>query len=217
MRTDSEIQQDVERELQAAPDVEATDIAVTVREGVVTIAGYVHHYNEKMEAENAVKRVLGVKGVANDIEVRLPDLDQRPDPEIARDAAAALRHQLPTAWEQIKVTVASGRVTLEGEIEWRYQRELAEQAVRRLRGVTRVSNHIRIVPKVPPQRIKQRIEEAFIRNAEVDSAHVKVEANGGEVILKGTVRSWAEREEAERAAWAVSGVAKVDNQIVVRA
>jgi osmotically-inducible protein OsmY len=217
MRSDKEIQHDVELETKADPKIESTDIAVAVKDAVVTLTGFVHHYNEKAEAENAAKRVNGVKAVANDIEVRLPDVDQRPDPEIARDAAAAIRHQLPTAWEPVKITVVGGRITLEGEVEWRYQRELAEDSVRRLRGVTGVTNRIRIVPKILPDKIKQRIEEAITRSAEVDAAHVKVEAKGGEVILRGAVRSWAEREEAERAAWAVPGVAQVDNQIVVRA
>jgi osmotically-inducible protein OsmY len=217
MRSDSEIQHDVELEISADPNIESTNIAVAVKDAVVMLTGFVHHYNEKVEAEKAAKRVNGVKALANDVEVRLPDIDQRPDPEIARDAAAAIRHQLPTAWEQVKITVVAGRITLDGDVEWRYQRELAEDSVRRLRGTTGVTNRIRIVPKIVPDKIKQRIEEAFTRSAEVDAAHVKVAAKGSEVTLHGTVRSWAEREEAERAAWAVPGVAHVDNQIVVRA
>lgn len=217
MRSDKEIQQDVEHEIKADPSIESINIAIAVKDAVVMLTGFVHHYNEKTEAEKAAKRVSGVKAVANDIEVRLPDLDQRPDPEIALDATAAIKHQLPTAWDQVKITVAAGRVTLEGDLEWRYQRELAEDSVRRLRGVTGVTNRIRIVTKVMPNKIKERIEEAFTRSAEVDAAHVKVEAKGSEVILRGTVRSWAEREEAERAAWAVPGVTQVDNQVVVRA
>jgi osmotically-inducible protein OsmY len=217
MRSDSEVRRDVEMELRDDPDVDSTDIPVAVKDGVVTLTGFVHHYNEKTQAEKAAKRVHGVKGAANDIEVRLPDVDQRPDPEIARDAVAALKHQLPTAWERIKVSVSAGTIALEGDVEWHYQSEVAERMVRPLKGVTGVKNRIRIVPKAMPREIKWRIEEAFQRSAEVDAAHVTVEASGGEVILKGTVRSWAEREEAERAAWAVPGVASVDNQIVVRA
>lgn len=217
MRSDGEVQRDVEIELQEDPDVDSTDLAVAVKDGVVTLTGFVHHYNEKTQAEKAAKRVYGVKGVANDIEVRLPNVDQRPAPEIDRDAVAALKNQLPTAWEHIKVSVAAGTITPEGSVEWHYQSEVAEQTVRPLKGVTGVKNRIRIVPKAMAEEIKQRIEEAFQRSAEVDAAHVKVEASGGEVILRGTVRFWAEREEAERAAWAVPGVASVDNQIVVRA
>lgn len=217
MRSDTDIKRDVEEELRADPEIDATDLAVAVKEGVVTLTGFVHHYNEKFQAEKAAKRVNGVKGVANDIEVRLPGADETPDPEIAREAVAAIRHHLPTAWEHIKVSVAAGKITLEGTVEWQYQRETAEHAVRRLKGVTGVKNQIRVVPTAAPEEIKKRIEDAFRRSAEVDAAHVTVVAHGGEVVLRGTVRSWAEREEAERAAWAVPGVATVDNQIVVRA
>jgi len=217
MRSDSEIQRDVEEELRADPEINAADVAVAVKDGVVTLAGFVRHYSDKFHAETATKRVAGVKGVANDIDVRLPDLDQTPDPEIAHDAIAAIRHQLPTVREQIKVSVAGGRITLEGEVEWQFQREAAEQAIRRLKGVTGVKNHIHVVPRIAPHEIEHRIEQAFLRSAEVDASHIKVEANGNAVILRGSVRSWAEHEEAERAAWAVPGVAAVDNQVVVRA
>ena len=217
MRSDSEIQRDVEEELRSDPEIDATDIAVAVKDGVVTLAGFGHHYNDKYQAETAAKRIAGVKAVANDIEVRLPGADRTPDPEIAREAVAAIKHQLPTVWEHIKVSVAGGRITLEGDVEWQFQREAAEQAIRRLKGVTGVKNHIHVVPRIAPKEIKRRIEETFVRSAEVDASKVNVEASGREVILRGTVRSWAEREEAERAAWAVPGVGSVDNQVVVRA
>jgi osmotically-inducible protein OsmY len=216
MKTDSEIARDVEQELRADPQIDATDIAVTVKNGVVTLTGFVHSYNEKVEAERVAKRVAGVVGVANDIEVHLRDVDERPDPEIARDVVAALRRELPVSWERIKVTVARGRVRLEGDLEWRYQRENAERTVRRIPGVTGISNLLRIRPVAPAVEVKRRIEEALLRSAEIDADHITVEANGDAVVLKGTVRSWAEREEAERAAWLAPGVAKVDNQIVVR-
>jgi osmotically-inducible protein OsmY len=216
MKPDSEIARHVEAELRSDPEVDTTDIAVAVKDSVVTLTGFVHSYNEKVEAERAAKRVAGVAAVANDIEVRLRDIDERPDPEIARDVVAELKRELPTAWEPIKVTVAHGRVILEGDLAWRHQRENAERAVRRIHGVTGVSNLIRLKPIAPAIKVQNRIEKALVRSAEVDASHIKVEAKGSRVLLKGNVRSWAEREEAERAAWLAPGVAAVDNRIVVR-
>lgn len=215
MRSDNDIKRDVEFELRWTPDLDPTDIGVATKNGVVTLTGFVRSYTQKLEAEKAVKRVVGVVGVANDIEVRYPGTDERPDPEIARDAVAAIKHWLPLSWENIKVTVKSAWVTLEGTVEWNYQRESAEKAVRQVRGVKGVSNLIALKPKVAPSDIKQKIEEAFRRSAEVDAKRITVEANGSEIILKGTVRSWAERQEAERAAWAAPGVTKVENRIVI--
>lgn len=217
MRSDEEIKRDVEDELRWDPNVHAEDIAVAVKNGVVTLTGFVTTYAQKYAAERAAKRVAGVVGLANDLEVRLPGVDQRPDPEIARDVVTELKTWLPYSWENIKVVVKEGWVTLEGEVEWNYQREYAERPIRWIRGVKGVSNLIRLKPKAAPNpaEVKQRIEEAFRRSALLDANRVTVEANGGEVILKGSVRSWAERQEAERAAWAAPGVFKVDNRIVV--
>ena len=215
MRSDSDIKRDVEDEFRWDPDIDSTDIAVTVKNGVVTLAGFTRSYSDKLEAEAAAKRVAGVLGVANDIEVRLPSLDQRPDPEIARDAIAAIHHRLPVVAEQIKVVVRNGWITLEGEVEWEYQRLAAERAVRRIKGLKGVSNTIRVKPRVPATEIKRRIEEAFRRSAEIDANRITVEVRDGEVILKGAVRSWAERQEAERAAWAAPGVRRVNNQITI--
>jgi osmotically-inducible protein OsmY len=215
MRNDSDIKRDVEDELRWDPDIDATDIGVAVKQGVVTLSGFVHSYSHKYEAETDAKRVAGVVGVANDIEVRLPAIDERPDPEIARDAVSALKNQLPLSWERIKVVVKNGRISLEGEVEWNHQREQAESAVRRIKGVKGITNLIQLKPKVRPDDVKRKIEEAFKRSAEIDANRVTVEANGSEVVLRGTVRSWAERQEAERAAWAAPGVTKVDNRIVI--
>jgi osmotically-inducible protein OsmY len=215
MKSDSEIERDVKDELQWDPDLDAKDIAVSVDNGVVTLTGFVKSYTDKFEAEAAAKRVTGVVAVANDIEVRIPTVDERPDPDIARDAVAAIKAQLPISYEKIKVVVKNGWINLEGEVEWQYQRQTAENAVRRLRGVKGVTNSIHLKPAAKPSEIKQKIQEAFRRNAELDANRIVVEANGSEVILKGTVRSWVEREEAERAAWAAPGVTKVDDRIIV--
>ena len=215
MRSDSDIRRDVEDELRWDPDIDATDIAVTVKNGVVTLAGFVRSYMQEYQAEADAKRVAGVTAVANDLEVRLPGVDERPDPDIARDAIARIKSELPYAWDKIRVIVKSGWVTLEGEVEWNYQRERAEEAVRRVRGVKGITNSIEVKPQVAPSEIRRKIEDALRRAAEIDASRITVETIGSEVILRGTVRSWAERREAERAAWSAPGVARVDNRIII--
>jgi osmotically-inducible protein OsmY len=215
MRSDSDVRRDVEDELRWDPDIDPTDIAVTVHNGVVSLTGFVRSYVQKYQAEADAKRVAGVVAVANDLEVRLPGIDERPDPDVARDAIARIKSELPYAWDKIRVVVKSGWVTLEGDVEWNYQRERAEEAVRRVRGVKGVTNTIEVKPRVAPMEITRKIEEALRRAAEIDASRVTVETDGGQVILRGTVRSWAERQEAERAAWWAPGVSKVDNRIVV--
>ena len=215
MKTDSEIERDVKAELGWNSDLKSTDIAISVKNGVVTLAGFVPRYIDKYEAEKAAKRVAGVLAVANDIEIRLPAVDERPDPEIAREVVTALKNQLPFSHERIKAVVRNGWVTLEGDVEWQYQRLTAERAVRPLKGVKGIINDIKTKPRVEPSDIKQKIQEAFRRSAEVDANQITVETSGGEVILKGKVRSWIERDEAERVAWRAPGVTKVDDRMVV--
>jgi osmotically-inducible protein OsmY len=216
MRSDEDIERDVEEELNWDPDIESADIAVTVKDGVVTLAGFARSYNERWQAEADTKRVKGVAAVANDIEVRLPALSQRPDPDIARDIVTTLRNELPYSAEEVKAVVKDGWVTLDGEVEWNYQRVRAEAAVRRVRGVKHVTNSVTLKPaRAVPAQVKQNIEEALTRSATVDANRIIVETNGDTVILRGTVRSWAESQEAERATWAAPGVRHVENRIVV--
>ena len=215
MRSDIDIKRDVEAELRWNPDIDATDIAVSVKNGVVTLSGFVRSYGQKYEAEQTAKRVNGVAAVANDIEVRLPVFNQRPDPEIARDAVEEIQKNLPYASDHIGVVVRDGWVTLEGSVEWNYQRERAAQVVRRVRGVKGVTNLIELQPRVPPVEVKHKIEQAFRRSAELDANRITVETEGGVVTLRGTVRSWAERQEAERVAWATPGVVRVNNLITI--
>ena len=156
MRTDNEIERDVKDELQWDPDLDATDIAVSVKQSVVTLAGFVKSWSDKYEAEAATKRVSGVRGIANDLEVRLPSVDERPDPDIARDAVSAIKGQLPLSADNIRVVVKNGWVTLEGNVEWYYQKSTAESAVRRLKGVRGVINSILIKPRVQPSEVKRK-------------------------------------------------------------
>lgn len=216
MKTDEDIRRDVEAELRWDPDIDPTDISLNVKDGVVTLTGFVKSYLQKFEAEKDAKRVAGVVGVANDLEVRTPASEQVPDPDIAREAVEAIKRQLPLTYQNIKVVVRDGWVTLEGEAEWNYQKDRAEEAVRSVKGVKGVINTILLKPKATPTEIKRKIEEALKRSAQLDANNIEVESLDGEVILKGTVHSWFEREEAERAAWQAPGVKKVEDRIAIR-
>jgi osmotically-inducible protein OsmY len=215
MRSDADVKRDAEAELHGDPSIDATDIAVAVTDGVVVLTGFVCSYRQRNAAEAAVKRIAGVVAVVNDIDVRLPVLHQRPDPDIARDAVEALRRDLPEAADNIKVVVHDGRVTLEGEVEWNYQREEAKWSVYRIRGVLGVSDLIRLKPVAAPADIESAIAEIFARSALLDADRITIEVDGTHVRLSGTVGSWAEREEAECAVWTVPGVTSVENNLLV--
>lgn len=214
-QTDEDIQREVLLELKWDARIAPNEIGVAVKNAVVTLTGDVDTFGKKSAAERAALRVRGVKGVANEIEVRLPVANRPTDPQIAEAASRALALDSILPGDAIKVTVSHGWVTVEGEVEWQYQRREAERVVRNLRGVKGVSNLVTLRPRSgpSPDEMRKKIEDALVRSAETDARNITVTTEGRKVILSGTVRSWAERQEAERVAWLAPGVTEVENRI----
>jgi osmotically-inducible protein OsmY len=215
MRTDTELQQDVMNELKWEPTIKAAEIGVAVKDGVVTLSGYVDSYVKKLAAERAAARVFGVRAVVEEIEVRLPGSLKRSDEDVAGAVANVLEWNVLVPHDRVKVQVQDGLVTLSGEVDWGYQKFAAEEAVRYLMGVVWFNNQITVKPPVKPMDTKDKIESAFRRNAMLDARRITVETRGSCVILSGSVRSWGERAEAQWAAWAAPGVSEVENNIII--
>ncbi len=223
-KTDIELKNDVLDELKYEPIVKVTDIGVLVKNGIVTLNGYVSSYVEKLEAVQAVKRIAGVKAIADDIEIQLPKSYHRTDGDIAAAATNQINWATLIPPGTVRVTVSEGWIELEGEVDGWHQKTLAGDVVRHLSGVTGVSNRLSLAqpiqmqnePTVKPVEVERAIKSAFKRSAVVDANKIRVETSGSNVELSGNVRNLAEREEAERAAWAAPGVFSVDNQLTVK-
>jgi osmotically-inducible protein OsmY len=214
-KTDKDLRTHVLDELDWAPNVDADDIGVGVSEGVVTLTGHVRSYAQKQEAERAVLRVAGIRGVANDIEVRLPEDHERSDTDITKAVLRAIRWHTQLPANDIKAKVDDGWVTLEGTVNWNYQRIRAEQAVRYLTGVRGVSNRLKVRSRPLPGDVRKRIRSALERQASEEVDQIDIVVEDGTVTLKGTVESWSDREDIERAVWGAPGVTTVKNKLKV--
>ena len=215
MKSDIQIQKDVMDELKWEPYLNASEIGVAVKNGVVTLSGQVDFYSKKLLAEKVAKRVAGVKAIAEDIQVGISPSYRKTDAEIADAVINALKWHTAVQEEKIKIKVENGIVRLEGEVEWDYQRINAKTAIENLAGVQSVINLITVKPKIKASEIQQKINAAFIRSATIDAEKINVEVSGGKVILRGKVRSFAEKEDAERAAWAAPGVISLESNLAI--
>ncbi|ULN84121.1 BON domain-containing protein [Pseudomonas sp. Y5-11] len=213
--SDLNLRKNILEELEFQPEIDAANIGVTVEDGVVTLSGHVKSYAQKVSAERAVKRMKGVRAVAEELQVRLDRNAGTADDTIAARALKIIHWSCDIPEGDVKVIVQSGRITLEGEVDWQYQKETVERSVRKLSGVTGVSNCITLRPRLDVFDIQQRIEAALKRNAEVDAQDIHVKVEGDVVRLEGRAHLWRERQIAERAAWSVPGVGRVEDHLLL--
>ena len=215
MKTDAQLKQDIIAELNWEPSIKASQIGVEVKNGTVTLAGHVDSYSEKWQAERAAQRVAGVRGLAVEIDVKLPGMSVRTDGDIAESAAKALEWTTYLPANAIKIKAENGWISLSGEVEWDYQRESAKDAVRHLLGVVGVSDSMSVRPRVSMGDVKSEIEAALKRRATNSAQGISVAVNGSDVTLSGSAQSWSERQLAANSAWATAGVGKVIDNITI--
>ncbi len=215
MKTDIEIQKDVTEQLRWEPFLNSSQIGVSVKNGIVTLSGQVDTYSKKVLAEKTVKKVSGVKAIAEDIQVGISPAYKKTDAEIAEAIINALKWHTMIPEDKVKVSVEDGNVKLEGEVEWEYQRNQAKTSVENLAGVKFVSNLIAVKPKVTPYELQLKINASFQRSANIDAAKISADVIGSKVIIRGKVRSFAEKEDAENAVWSAPGVTTVENKLVI--
>jgi len=216
MSSDIALRQHILDELEWDPSLDGEHIGVLVEDGVVTLTGYVRSYAERAIAEEVVARIKGVKAVAQELQVRLAHNQKRDDDQIAQRALKIIAWDTTVPGDKVKLKVEKGWITLSGEVAWNFQKEGVEAAVRKLSGVTGVTNQIAVRPNADAGDVKHRIEEALRRNAQLDAEDIKVTVDGGKVTLEGRVPAWHERSIAEQAAWSAPGVSAVEDHIVVR-
>jgi osmotically-inducible protein OsmY len=215
MKTDIQIQKDVMDELKWQPFLNSSEIGVAVKNGIVTLSGIVDSFSKKLTAERAAKKVAGVKAIAEDIQIGVSPAYKKSDTEIAEAVFNALKWHSAVPEEKVRIKVEDGVVTLEGELEWEYQRVNARSAIQHLLGVRSVTNLITVKPKISPFELEQKINAAFLRHASIDAGKINVSVVGNKVILKGKVRSAAESEDAEDVVWAAPGVYNIENDLTI--